>query len=103
MAQFQTILGVVLIISAVIIIALSIYNLIIIGKARTDLEDPNSKLTDGEKKGAYGVNVVLIIIGLVLGVYGFILVLPEEKAAKGLSSLRGTRSVSGSVLSPSDI
>ena len=102
MAKFQTILGTILIVSAVIIVALSIYNLIIIGKARTDLEDINSKLSDGEKKGAYGVNVVMILIGVVLGVYGFILVLPEEKAARGLSSLRGTRSVSGSVLSVGD-
>jgi len=96
--SFQRILGIVLIITAIVIIALSIYNLVIIGKIRTDQEDINSKITSGEKQGSYGVNIIMILIGIVLGVYGIILVLPEEKTAKGIAALRGTRAVTGSVL-----
>ena len=102
MAAFQTILGIVLIISAVIIIALSIYNLVIIGKATTSLNDPNAILTDGERKGAYAINIMMILIGLVIGVYGFVLLLPEEpvNTTRGVSALRGTRSLAGAVVAP---
>jgi len=103
MAQFQMILGVVLIITSIIVVILSIYQLVIIGKARTNLEDSKSTLTDGEKKGAIGVGIIIILAGIIMGVYGIVLVLPEEKTARGISALRGTRSISGEVLSPSDV
>lgn len=101
MAEFQSILGVVLIISSIVIIVLAIYNLVIIGKATIDTEDAKSKITDGEKKGALGVNVIMILIGLVLGIYGIVLLLPEQKATAGLSSIRSSRSMSSSVLAQS--
>lgn len=100
MAQFQSILGVVLIVCALIIVILSIWHLVIIGKARTNLEDSNSTITDGEKRGAYGTNVILMIIGIVLGVYGVVLVLPTEKTVEGITKITGRRSAAGSVLSP---
>lgn len=94
MAEFQSILGVILLISAIVIIALSIYNLVIIGKATISAEDVRATLTDGEKKGALGVNIILILIGLVIGIYGVILLLPEEKATANILPVRGPRSVS---------
>jgi hypothetical protein len=107
MAQFQTTLGVVLIIAAVIIIALAIYNLVVIGKATTTANDNNTILTQSERSGGYGVNIILILVGLVLGIYGFVLLLPEYSYApsdrprsEGTPIVRGTRSVSGNVVLP---
>lgn len=107
MGEFQAILGVILIISAIIVIALSIYNLVVVGKATTNTSDPQATITDGERKGAIGVNVILIIVGLILGIYGIVLVLPDNKGSAGISesvgesTLRHSRSLTGSVLSAS--
>ena len=103
MSNFQVGLGIVLIISAVVIIALSIYNMIIIGKATNTNNDSNATLTDGEQKGALAINVILILISIVLGVFGFIVLFPGEKHTKTVSTLRTTRSLSGSVVSPAQI
>ncbi len=101
MAEFQTVLGIILIVCAVVIIAIAVYNLFIINKSTTNNNDSNTKLTDAEKKGGMGINVILIIVGLILGVYGVVLILPEKYVpAGGAPVLRGTRSLSGSVLSP---
>lgn len=101
MAEFQSVLGIILIISAIVIIALAIYNLVVISKATTSLTDVKATLTDGEKKGAQGTNVIIIIIALVMVVYGIVLLLPEPRPTAGIPALRGSRSLSGSVLSPS--
>jgi hypothetical protein len=104
MSNFQIGLGIVLIISAVVIIALAIYNMVIIGKATTTLNDPNATLGDGEQKGGIAINVILILVAIVLGVYGFIVLLPgEKKPPKTPSTLRTTRSLSGSVVSPASV
>lgn len=103
MSQFQTILGIILIIIAVVMIALAIYNIIIVGKIRTSDVDAQSKISEGERRGAIVSNVIIILGSIVLGVFGFILVLPDKKSTSGLAALRNTRSVSGSVLSPSEI
>jgi uncharacterized membrane protein YgaE (UPF0421/DUF939 family) len=107
MAQFQITLGVVLIIAAVIILALAIYNMVVIGKATTTNNDANAILTQGERSSGYGVNVILILVGLVLGIYGFVLLVPEYQYRSGPMNgsgvspvVRGTRSVSGNVVLP---
>lgn len=100
MAEFQSVLGIVLVVTAVVIIALAIYNLVVINKATIDTEDIKAKITDGEKKGALAVNVILALIGCVLGVYGIVLLLPERKVAQGVQSMRGSRSLTGAVLTP---
>src|SRR5579885_3540416 len=100
MAQFQVTLGIVLIVAAVILIALAIYNLVIIGKATTTLNDQNAILTDGERRGGYGVNIIVILIGLVIGVYGFVLLVPEEGFRTETRTIKSTRSVSGAVVTP---
>ncbi len=100
MAEFQSVLGIILIISAIVIIALAIFNLIIIGKATISDTDIKAKLTDGEKKACQGTNVIIIIISLVMVIYGVVLLLPEQRATAGVPALRTSRSLSGSVLSP---
>jgi uncharacterized membrane protein YjgN (DUF898 family) len=100
MAEFQTILGIILIVAAVVIIAITIYNLVIIGKATVDTEDLKAKLTDGEKKGALALNIMLILVALVIGVYGVVIILPSDRATAGVPSLRTSRSLSGAVLTP---
>jgi len=101
MSNFQIGLGIVLIIAAVVIIALSIYNILIIAKATTTNNDANASLTDGEQKGGIAINVILILISIVLGIFGFIVLFPGEKHTKTVSTLRTSRSLSGSVVSPS--
>lgn len=103
MAEFQTILGIILIIVSVVLIALSIYQLSVIGKSRTNLQDAKSTLSDGEKRAAIVIGVIEIVIAIILGVYGVVLVLPEKNTPKAISSLRGPRSISESMLSPEDI
>jgi len=100
MAEFQSILGIILIVSAIVIIALTIYNLIVLSKATISANDVNATLTDAEKKGAQGTNIIVIIISLVIGIYGVVLLLPEDRATRGVPALRGQRSLSGSVLAP---
>jgi len=100
MAEFQTVLGIILLVVAVVIVAIAIYNLVIIGKATIDTEDVKARLTDGEKKGALAMNVVLILIALIVGVYGVVVLLPSDRAASTVPVLRSSRSISGSVLTP---
>lgn len=100
MAEFQTILGIVLIIAAVVIIAIAIYNLVIIGKATVDTNDLKAKLTDGERKGALAMNIILILVALIIGIYGVVVILPSDRATAGVSALRSSRSLSGAVLTP---
>ena len=99
MAEFQTVLGIVMIVVAVVLVALMLYNLIIIGKATTTASDSNATLSNGEKKGALASNVVAIVAAIVIGIYGVVILLPTEKATNGVAALRGSRSLSGSVLS----
>lgn|SRR5450755_2887507 len=100
MAEFQTILGIILIITAVVIMAIAIYNMVVIGKATINTNDIKSTITDGERNGAIATNVFLILIGVVLGVYGIIILLPTDKITAGVPSLRASRALSGSVLTP---
>jgi len=99
MAEFQTVLGIILIICGIVIVAIAIFNLVIIAKATINPNDVNATLSSTEKNGGMGINFVSIVIGLVLAVYGVVLILPEQSIAKGASALRGSRSLSGSVLS----
>lgn len=101
MAEFQTVLGIILIVCGILVIAMAIYNLIIISKATINTSDPNATLNSTEKNAALAINVIYIVIGLVLAIYGVVLVLPEPRVAKGASAMRGSRSLSGSVLAPS--
>lgn len=76
MTQFQTVLAAVLIITAIAIIAFSIYNMVIIGKAATTDEVTDTNLTVNEKSAVYAVNTITIILSVVIGVYGVILLIP---------------------------
>lgn len=78
MAEFQTVLGIILVITAVVIIAIAIYNLAILSKVPIDSQDSKSRVTDAEKKGSMATNVILIILALVIGVYGIIVLIPPS-------------------------
>lgn len=76
MAEFQTVLGIILVIAAVVIIAIAIYNLAVLSKATIDTQDAKARITDAEKKGAMATNTILIILALVVGIYGIIILIP---------------------------
>lgn len=77
MAQFQTVLAVVLLITAIAIIAFSIYNMVVIGKAVTTNDTADTTLTVNEKSAVYAVNTISIILSVVIGVYAVILLIPN--------------------------
>lgn len=78
MAEFQSVLGIILVISAIVIIAIAIYNLAILSKATIDTQDAKARITDSEKKGAMATNAILIVLALVIGIYGIIVLLPPS-------------------------
>jgi p-aminobenzoyl-glutamate transporter AbgT len=101
MAEFQTVLGIVLIVTSIVIISIAVWNIWIGSKATTNDQDTLATITDSEKKGLLGANVILIIIALVLGVYGVVVILPSPKMTSEVPTLRASRSLSGTVLTPS--
>jgi len=79
MAQFQTVMGAVLIIIALIMIAMAIYNMAVISHASTTDDDPKTTLSPMEKSGIYATNAIFILIAVILGVYGIVLLVPPKK------------------------
>ena len=103
MAAFQSILGIVMLVTSIIAIAIAIYNLTIISKATIESSDAKATITDGERKGAMAANVVAIVAALLIGVYGIVILLPAKGPSEPYmppvpSILRTERSLSGTVL-----
>lgn len=82
MSQFQAVLGVILIISAIIIVTIAIFNLLILKDIETNNADPKSTITRSEKNAVLVTEIILILIGIILGIYGIMVVMPRRKHGK---------------------
>jgi hypothetical protein len=101
MAEFQTVLGIILIVAAVILVAIAAYTLVVVSKSTTSSNDVNSNMTDMDRNGAIAANVITALIAVVIGVFGIIIVMPQKSGPKGTPAMQTSRSLSGTVLSPS--
>lgn len=88
MAKIQQIVAIIIIVVAVWLIIAGAYLAFASSKATSKDSDPNADLSKGEKQGAIALSVIQIIVGVILGVYAVILLLPSETAGKVGRALR---------------
>ena len=82
MTNFQPTCGVIMIIIAIVMIIIGSYLTFVTARALSKDESQDAKLSKGEKQGGIATSVIAIIIGIAIGVYGIILVLPKQTRQK---------------------
>lgn len=82
MTELQPVFGVVFLIVAVWLFVVGIYSAVVAGKATSSDTDPNASLSRGERMGAIAMNVIQILVGVFLGIWGVILLLPADKTSR---------------------
>ena len=82
MTEFTTVAGVIFIVIAVWLFIVGLYLTIFSSRATDTAGDDDARVTKGERQGAIAVSVIQMIVGILLGVWGVILILPQDKTAR---------------------
>lgn len=79
MAAFTSVAGLIFIIIAVWLFVVGLYWVVFAGRATDSSGDSNAKVSKGERQGALATAVIQMIVGVVLGVWGVILIIPQDR------------------------